>query len=229
MSRHRAAPGTTWLERVYAVLLRLYPTDFRREHGAALLQAVRELARDGEVPSWRKWLFVLADVPGSVVPEHLANPVVRAGAPAGLAVGLAWTVYNVIGQGLLLAPCASALLNDAVMPAIVLPCAAAAFAASRRGGGLAAGVRSAVLAAAAGSVIGVATMWMAVPVFYANNFQNPAMLEDFRRSGMASMDAFIVSDTVGASLFGPALCLLAGTIAGATGAALARGLRPAPS
>ena len=46
---------------------------------------------------------------------------------------------------------------------------------------------------------------------------------------MTSLDAFIVSDAVGASLFGPALCLLAGTIAGAVGGALGRGLRAASS
>jgi hypothetical protein len=229
MSRRRPDRGMTGLERAYAVLLQLYPAAFRREYGGAMLQAVREMARDGGVPLWRKWLTVLADVSGSVVPEHLANPVVRTGTAAGLVVGVAWTVYNMIGQGLLLRDCVSTVLNDSLLPVIGLACAAAGFAGSRQGGTLAAGVRAAVLAAAAGSVIGVATMWIVVPVFYANNFQNPAMLDDFRRSGMASMDAFIVRDALGASLCGPTLCLLAGTVAGAAGSVVGRGLRPAPS
>ena len=230
MTAGRGARARARLGHAYAALLRLYPRDFREEYGPALRQVFDELARDAEVPGWRLWLTVLADVPGSVVPERLAG-LRRSGRPGagllpGVAAGLTWTAYNVVNQSAVLDAGGGLVLNDAGLAALALLFALTGFAGVRRAGRIGAGVAAALRAAALAAVIGIATMWIAVPVFYADNFHNPGMLDDLRRSGMRSMDAFIVADALSATLMAPALSLLLGALAGGLGGALGLLLRP---
>jgi hypothetical protein len=234
-----------WLVATFAVLVALYPPRFRREYGPALLEVFEAQVRDGDLPPWRLWLMILADVAGSLVPEHLANlagspvpehlanlagagkrellsaidcPDVRRGARFGIVLGLVWTVFNVLDQGLALDAQACAILSDAFLASGVLVLVAAGLAGSREGAGAETGFAAAVV----GSVIGISTMWIATWVFWQNNLTDPAMIEDFRRSGMATMGAFVISDAIGASFVGAASALLLGAVLGAAGGVVGR-------
>ena len=59
-------------EKIYALLLRLYPSRFRAEHGDEALQLFRDRARDerGFFPTLRLWFDLLADLAISVPSEY---------------------------------------------------------------------------------------------------------------------------------------------------------------
>jgi hypothetical protein len=63
-------------ERIYALLLRLYPSHFRASYGEAALQLFRDRARDekGFFPTVRLWLDVLGDLAISVPREYRHVP-----------------------------------------------------------------------------------------------------------------------------------------------------------
>jgi hypothetical protein len=66
-------PAAQWAERIYGVLVALYPRDFRTRYGPAMRLALRDLLEDPEMPAWRIWFSVLRDLRGSFLHEHLAN------------------------------------------------------------------------------------------------------------------------------------------------------------
>jgi hypothetical protein len=66
-------PATRWGERIYGVLVALYPRDFRVRYGPAMRLALRDLLDDPEMQAWRIWFSVLRDLRGSFLHEHLAN------------------------------------------------------------------------------------------------------------------------------------------------------------
>ncbi len=236
MSRRPRRDGRSWSERLYAIVVCLYPQRHRQEYGAAMRQVFRELLRDVETPRWRVWLAVLADLPGSLLPEHLANltggdamglrrllhhPVVRRGAPFGLSMGLVWTIYNVINNAVVLDVPGNAALNNGLTAALLLLFAAAGFVGSRQAGSISAGTWSGVVAALISSAIGIGTLWIATFVFFEQGRHNPFLIEDFRRSGMQSMDAFLIDDALGATFFGSLLALGLGTLLGTLGGLVA--------
>lgn len=231
----RRAPDRA--ERLYARFVALYPRRFRDEYGDALRQVFRELLDDPTVPRWRVWLAVIADIPGSLLPEYVTtiagrtemdiahwtrNASVRRGIAAGFALGLVWTVYNAINNALDLDARGYALLNNGQTAALVLLFGFAGFAGTRRAGTVRAGTSAGVVAALVGSVIGIATLWLATWMFFARIQHNTGMLADFQRSGAASMDTFIIEDTLGASCFGALLALPLGALFGTVGGLLAR-------
>src|SRR2546422_10765623 len=59
-------------EKIYALLLRLYPSHFREAYGDEALQLFRDRARDekGFLPSLWLWLDLLADLAISVPREY---------------------------------------------------------------------------------------------------------------------------------------------------------------
>jgi len=237
MTRQGYAHDARFAERLYARFLTLYPRRFRHDYGDALQQVFHDLLHDPTIPRWQAWRTVLTDIPRSVLPEHLANlrggpemdmtrwtrsTSVRYGALIGLVLGLVWTVYNVVNNALNLDEHGYALLNNGLMAALVLLFGIAGFVGARRAGTIRAGTSAGVAAAVISSVIGIATLWLATWVFFGQVAHNTAMLEDFHRSGAASMDAFIIEDAFGASLFGPLLALVLGTLVGTIGGWLAK-------
>ena len=67
MSRPRSA------ERIYGIVVSLYPRAFRERYGPALRLAFHDLLEDPMMPRWRIWLSVLADLHLSVLQEHRSN------------------------------------------------------------------------------------------------------------------------------------------------------------
>jgi hypothetical protein len=72
-------------EKIYALLLRLYPAHFRKAYAEEALQLFRDRARDekGFFPALRLWLDVLADLAFTVPSEyfHVQRPLISAPAP----------------------------------------------------------------------------------------------------------------------------------------------------
>jgi hypothetical protein len=232
MSEHRESPPATVSERLYAAVVALYPRRFRRDYGAALQQVFRDMLDDRDIPMWRAWLAVLSDLPGSVLPEHLADPRggddmelrrlmntpgIRQGVAAGCALGLVHAVYSVLNNGFNLDARGNALLSNGFMAALVLLCGGAGFLGARQARTIGAGASAGVVAALIGSAIGLVALWIATFVFFEQIRHNTFMIEDFRRSGARSMDAFIVEDALGASFFGSLASLVLGTALGALG------------
>jgi len=60
-------------ERVYGLLVGLYPKSFREKFGWSMKQTFRDLLNDPDITTSRIWLSVLRDLRSSLVHEHLAN------------------------------------------------------------------------------------------------------------------------------------------------------------
>jgi len=60
-------------ERVYGLLVGLYPKRFQEQFGWSMKQNFRDLLDDPDMPTSRIWLSVLRDLGSSFVHEHLAN------------------------------------------------------------------------------------------------------------------------------------------------------------
>ena len=60
-------------ERVYGLLVDLYPKPFQQQFGSSMKQNFRDLLDDPDMPTSRIWLSVLRDLSSSFFHEHLAN------------------------------------------------------------------------------------------------------------------------------------------------------------
>lgn len=60
-------------ERVYGLLVDLYPKPFQEQFGWSMKQTFRDLLDDPDMPTPRIWLSVLRDLSSSLFREHLAN------------------------------------------------------------------------------------------------------------------------------------------------------------
>jgi hypothetical protein len=60
-------------ERLYGLLVDLYPKPFQQQFGSSMKQNFRDLLDDPDMPTSRIWLSVLRDLGSSFFHEHLAN------------------------------------------------------------------------------------------------------------------------------------------------------------
>jgi hypothetical protein len=89
--------------RLYALLLYLYPSSFRREYGEAMLQLFNDQRRSASGPGGRAmlWLKTLRDLLGSVPAAHSNEPRPTSQSPAVLLtvlviIGLVFVVNGVV-------------------------------------------------------------------------------------------------------------------------------------
>ena len=98
--------------------------------------------------------------------------------------------------------------------------------AARATGSVSAGVLAALIAAVVGSMLGAVSLLVITFTFMDTIRHNTFMIQDFVRSGMTDMDAFIVEDALGAIFFGTLFSLVLsaalGTLGGWLGRAYAR-------
>jgi hypothetical protein len=145
----------------------------------------------------------------------------------GLAIGLGWAVEVVLTNLVFLdANSNNTMATVTYLVLVILYLAAgvagAATTARFRGGlvaGLWSGLISAPLAVAAGLIVNL--------VFMQNLAQHPLLLQDFVRSGMTNLPAFLLQDTLGGcfihlTLLGPLLGALFGALGALAGLAFAR-------
>jgi hypothetical protein len=65
-------PRLRLAERVYGLLVGLYPKSFQEKFGWSMKQTFRDLLDDPAIPTSRIWLGVLRDLSSSLLHEHLA-------------------------------------------------------------------------------------------------------------------------------------------------------------
>ncbi|MBI3733832.1 MAG: hypothetical protein HY259_10320 [Chloroflexi bacterium] len=135
----------------------------------------------------------------------LSRPSLRYGLPFGLVVGMDWMAYNLISNLTVLDD--YTWLNNGFLLAMLALYALAGWLAFCAAGRISAAIAAGITASLIGSAIGLATLWLNTFLFMDIIRQNRYMLEDFARSGAASMDDFIIEDALGASVFGPVLSL----------------------
>jgi hypothetical protein len=66
-------PSRRWAERIYGLVVALYPRTFRERYGPAMRLVFHDLLQDPDMPAWRIWLSVLRDLRDSFLQEHLAS------------------------------------------------------------------------------------------------------------------------------------------------------------
>jgi hypothetical protein len=146
----------------------------------------------------------------------------------GLVLGGIWVAYDLINNLGHLGATGYGRLNTALPIALV---GLYAWAGLRRGystGQVRTGILAAVGASLIGSVIAISSLWIVTGLFLDTIRHNPYMIEDFRRSGMASMDAFIVDDNLVPTFLGPVFSVLLGAAVGTLGGVIGKWLHGGP-
>ena len=103
----QSPPRNNWLERLYAVALRLYPPPFREAYAPSMRQTFRDALKDRTLSRRTLIPLVLRDLAISLAKEHLAMLRETFSRPAllcnalvltGLATGLAFALYSIPQQ-----------------------------------------------------------------------------------------------------------------------------------
>jgi hypothetical protein len=233
-------------ERVYAVLLHLYPRGHRRDYGPLMRQtfrdAVREVLATSESLGIGFWLGVMGDVVRSVWSER------RSTCEGGLRVNWIGKHFGV-AAGLLLGGLAivGIVLSNVVFPstesdseytavylmgyaAIVLVFAVIGFVAGGKPSRIGAGARSGAVAALLATAIGLATFFVVDNLFLSIVGQQVDKIQGFHNSPFRTMRDYVNTDLVRTVLILLPLMGAAGAVFGTVGAAarkLVRGSAPA--
>jgi hypothetical protein len=156
------------------------------------------------------------------------HPARRAGVLCGVAFGAVHVVYALINNLDDLGAASGRLLNNALLVSLVVLFGLAGWRGARATGRLSTGLQASFVTWLLSSVIGLVALWIVTFTAMDTIARNTGMQQDFVRSGAPDMRTFIVEDALGATVFGSAAALVAGTASGAAGTLLAqwRPLRP---
>jgi hypothetical protein len=156
------------------------------------------------------------------------HPARRAGVLFGVAFGAVHVAYALINNLNDLDAASGRLLNNTLLVSLVVLFGLAGWRGARATGRLRTGLQASLVTWLLSSVIGLVALWLVTFMAMDTIARNTGMQQDFVRSGARDMRTFIIEDALGATVFGSAAALAAGTISGAAGAALAKGrpLRP---
>jgi hypothetical protein len=236
MNHNRRETPQTAAERVYGLLLRLYPAGHRREYGRLMLQAFRDnyYDRSASQPPVGFWLEVLADVIKSAWSEHWSafegghrlNAIHRhIGVFAGLSLGalslvlIVWT--NVVFprtesdneyRTVYLLGYASLLLVFAVI----------GFWGSRSTNRVLSGTRAGAIAALLGAGIALAAFIAVDNLFLGVVGQQADKIQGFHQSTFPTMRDYVNADLLSAVLIALPVVGAAGAVCGTLGAAVRR-------
>lgn len=233
----------TRAERIYAVLLRLYPRGHRRDYGPLMLQTFRDAVREALATSGSLgigfWLEVLADVVRSVWREQ------RSIGEGGLRVKRVNWIGNHFGvvAGLLLGGLAivGIVLSNVVFPstesdseytalyllgyaAILVVFAVIGFVASGTPSRIGAGARAGAVAALLATAIGLATFFVVDNLFLSIVGQQVDKIQGFHQSPFRTMREYVNVGLLYTLILLPLLGA-AGAAFGAAGAAARKRLR----
>jgi hypothetical protein len=146
------------------------------------------------------------------------NPAIREGCRFGVAFGVLH-VGNALMVNLAdLDAAGAALLGNFMAVALVVSFGLAGWRGARATGRVRTGVEASLVTWVVSSAIGITALWIITFAFMETIRNNALMLQDFADSGLQDVDAFIIEDALGATLFGSAAMLALGTACGALGA-----------
>lgn len=109
-----------------------------------------------------------------------------------------------------------------ILLVVLIFCGIAGYAAARQTGQMKTGTYAGLFTGLLSIVIGMSALFVITFVFLDIIRQNAFMLYDFQRSGLKSIDQFIIEDAMGAALVGTLFSLVAGGIFGTLGGYLGR-------
>jgi hypothetical protein len=227
-------------ERIYAVLLRLYPRGHRHAYGPPMRQTFRDAVREALATSGSLgiafWLEVLADVVRSVWRER------RSTGEGGLRVNWIGNHFGVVA-GLLLGGLAivGIVVSNVAFPstesdseyaavyllgyaAILVVFAVIGFVASGTPSRIGAGARAGAVAALLATAIGLATFFVVDNLFLAIVGQQVDKIQGFHQSMFRTMRDYVNAGLVHTLILLPLLGA-AGAAFGAVGAAARKRLR----
>ncbi len=157
--------------------------------------------------------------------EH--NPSLKYGIVFGIALGFAWLIHGVLNNLANLDLAAAGWLHNVQLLALTVLVAWSAFHSARQTRQARSGLLAALVTSLVSSLIGITNLWVITLVFMDTIRHNGVMLDAFAHSGMTDMDAFIIEDALGASVFGPMLALVLSALLGVVGGLLGARLAPA--
>jgi predicted membrane protein len=156
--------------------------------------------------------------------KSLLRTALRLGWRSGLVLGGVWVAYDLINNLGHLDAAGYGRLNHGLLMALVAVYLWAGLRGAYRARRIPTGVLAAAGASLIGSAIALTSLWTVTYLFLDTIHHNPYMIEDFRRSGMHDMDAFIVDDNLVPTFVGPWLSLAVATVVGSIGAVIGKGL-----
>jgi hypothetical protein len=156
--------------------------------------------------------------------KTLFSLALRLGWRGGLVLGGVWLVYNLINNLGHLDAAGYGRVNRGLAVGLVGVYLWAGLRGAYRSGRLRTGILAAAGASLIGSLIALSSLWIVTALFLDTIRHNPYMIEDFRRSGMHDMDAFIVDDNLVPTFVGPWLSLALAVAVGSLGAVIGKGL-----
>jgi len=225
-------PWTTG-ERLYGLILALYPERFRREYGGEMQQTFREMLADEEIGAWRVWVRVLVDVPGSVLVEHRASfqrgeekiGEYAYGVFLGVSLCVAIIVTNVISPSFTCFGIDETLAMLLVASGLLVFFAAAGCIASRRTARITTGARTGALTALVSMGIAMLTFVAIDNLFLDIVSKQPDKVWGFAHSQSTSMRAYINAGHLRGLVTVLPVFVLVGAACGAIGAAVSKVVR----
>jgi Na+/H+-dicarboxylate symporter len=187
-----------------------------------------------ENAAMRFWCGVVNDEARGILREqfialkestYMKNAWIKQGILFGVLLGIFHIAYDLINN---LGPAnttLNSLLNTSILPAVLIFCSIAGYAAARKTGQMKTGTYAGLFTGLLSIVIGMSALFVITFVFMGIIRENAFLLDDFQRSGLKSIDQFIIEDAMGAALVGTLISLLAGGIFGTLGGFLGRTVR----
>ena len=221
--------------RLYAFLLKFYPRGYRHAFGSQMLQTFKDHYTDVVEPDEQTethfWFDVVWDEVRGILREqfialkeskYMKDAWIKQGILFGIMLGIIHIAYDLINN---LAPAnvtLNSLLNNSILLVVLLFSGIAGYAAARKTGQVETGTYAGLFTGLLSIVIGMSALFVITFVFMDIIRQNAFMLYDFSRSGLKSIDQFIIEDAMGAAIIGTLFSLLAGGIFGTLGGYLGR-------
>ncbi len=216
--------------RLYTFLLTLYPQGHNYVFASQMLQTFKDhytdVVESGQQAEVHFWFGVVGDEARGILREHFAvlkesapmkNVWVKQGILFGVLLGLIHIGYNLINN---LAPAnltLNSLLNTCLLLAVVIFTSIAGYIAAHQTGQMKMGTYAGLCTGLLSMVLGMSALFLITFAFLGIIRHNAFLLADFHRSGLRSIDAFIIQDAVGATIVGTSFSLFVGGICGAFG------------
>jgi hypothetical protein len=146
------------------------------------------------------------------------HPAIREGCRFGVAFGVLHVGNALLVNLANLDAAGNALLGNFMAVALVVSFGLVGWRGARATGRVRTGVEASLVTWVVSSAIGITALWIITFAFMDTIRHNTLVLQDFADSGLQDVDAFIVQDALGATLFGSAAMLALGTACGVLGA-----------
>ncbi|MBV9470619.1 MAG: hypothetical protein JO316_14840 [Abitibacteriaceae bacterium] len=240
MKNHSTKPASaTRAERFYSFLLRFYPVAYRQAYAPLMLQTFRDYYNDVQAEQGQVsigfWLAVGADELKSILREQLASlkegvmmkdSWKKQGILFGIMLGAAQIVYHLINNLANPNLTLNNILNDSIPVSVLLCCGLAGYFGAKKAGTIQAGTYAGLLTGFISNIIGVSALFLITFMFMDTIRHNTFMIQDFQRSGLKSMDQFIVEDAMGGAAVATCVSLVLGGVLGMIGGLVGKKLSP---